>query len=90
LAGRDDILEAFQRLHIRCTPRHVYHSSAMVSTAGALIGSYNFIYAARVYNHAQGILLGPDDAALAVQNQLKARLELASPIDFGRFRANQE
>jgi len=53
LAGFNDILDACQRLDIRSTPTipDFCHTKAMVATAGALIGSYNYTFAAREYNH---------------------------------------
>ena len=87
LAGRNDILDACQRLNIRSTPMYpgFCHSKAMVSTAGSMVGSYNYTYAARQYNHEHGVLLGPGHSSQILQQQLKARFENASPIVYRSF-----
>ena len=87
LAGRNDILDACQRLNIRSTPMYpgFCHTKAIVSTAGFMVGSYNYTYAARMYNYEHGILLGPGDTAQTVEDQLKAGFENARPIVYRRF-----
>ena len=87
LGGRNDILDACQRLNIRSNPVKpgFCHSKAIVSTAGAMIGSHNYTFAARFFNYEHGILLGPGDSSQTVENQLKARFEASSPVVYRRY-----
>ncbi|KAG7372706.1 PLD-like domain containing protein [Nitzschia inconspicua] len=88
IGGRNDILDACQRLNIHSTPMKpgFCHSKAIVSTAGAMLGSYNYTFAARFFNYEHGILLGPGDSSRTVQDRLKARFEASSPVVYRRDR----
>ena len=61
------------------------HSKAMVSTAGSMVGSYNYTYASRLYNHEHGVLLGVGHSSQAIQEQLMVLFENANPVGYGSF-----
>jgi len=46
------------------------HSKALVSTAGAMIGSYNYTYAARFRNREDAIVVGPGTMVDGIREDL--------------------
>ena len=78
--------EAVARLHIKRYGRDeadshskYSHSKVMVTTAGTMIGSYNYTYASRFRHTEHGVLLGPDHDTSGLLAELKALWARAGP-----------
>ena len=86
--GQDSSREkAFARLHVKRYGRDeadshsskYSHSNVMVTTAGTMIGSYNYTYASRLRHTEHGVLLGPDYDTLGLLAELDDLWTRAGP-----------
>ena len=79
--------QAVNRLHIRTHgtdgPRGSFvHSKTMPSTAGGIIGSYNYTFAARFRNREDGVLLPSGPATEFLRQQFLSVWDVATQVDF--------
>lgn len=75
----EDYLDATERVLLHSLSNEVYlcHSKAMCSTAGCMIGSYNYTNAARLCNQEHASLFGPGTGIVVVLwNLYEIELEL--------------
>lgn len=82
-AGRQQRESALRRLAIRewGTSRRFSHSKAMVSAAGAIVGSYNYTYAARYYHYEEGVFLSSNHSELeALRNRIEELWRVSRPV----------
>ena len=77
--NNEAVRAAIQKLHIKRFRRDdgsrsekYFHTKAVVSSAGAMVGSYNYTVAARLRHYEHSSLLAPDDADCEeIRNELK-------------------
>ena len=79
--------QAVNRLHIRTHgtdgPRGSFmHSKTMLSTAGGIIGSYDYTFAARFRNREDGVLLTSGPATEFLRQQFLSVWDVATQVNF--------
>ena len=79
--------QAVNLLHIRTHgidgPRGSFmHSKAFLSTAGGLVGSYDYTFAARFRNREDGVLLPSGPSPDFLRQQVLSVWEVATPVTF--------
>ena len=82
-SGRLQRESALRRLDIRewGSSRRFSHSNAMVSSAGAMVGSYNNTYAARYYHYKEGVFLSSNHPDLgALRNRIEQLWNESRPV----------
>ncbi|KAG7364721.1 hypothetical protein IV203_037923 [Nitzschia inconspicua] len=62
------------------------HSKAMVSTAGAMVGSYNYTYASRYRHREDGVFMPPGAAVDNLRARLHSIWDAGEPVSFRRSR----
>ncbi|KAL3923040.1 MAG: hypothetical protein SGILL_001875, partial [Bacillariaceae sp.] len=81
--GRTMRKAAVDRLAVKTfgTQNRYCHSKAFVTTAGALVGSYNYTYAARTMHFEEGVVLAPGPQVEALKNRMEQLWEYGETFE---------